>query len=238
MFETTVTDGVLRLHQPGARWLSTGWDGSFERAEVAYNITVPEGWERTDIGAYIEECRERAGFTVTGPTLLTGVEMQHARGARLDPVVAYATVGLSNPAALPMDPTGAEGKQIADLPDIGTVNLVVGTTRCLDEAALANLLSIVVEAKTATLLAETGFPGTTSDAVVVGSDKSGEPATFSGSATAIGAAARACVREAVRASFRSRYADRDLLGRSRMPNMGSSPASMRRCLRREQTKTT
>jgi adenosylcobinamide hydrolase len=207
VFETTVTDGMLGLHRPETRWLSTGWDGGFERAAAAYNVTVPEGWERTDLGAYIDERRERAGFTARGPTLLTGVEMQHARGARLDSVVAYATVGLSNPAALPMEPAEKESRT-TDPHSTGTVNLIVGTTQRLDEAALANLLTVVVEAKTATLLAEADFPGTTTDAVVVGSDETGEPATFSGSATAVGAAARACVREAVRASFRSRYAER------------------------------
>ena len=210
MFETTIADGVLGLHRPGTRWLSTGWDGGFERAAAAYNVTVPEGWERTDLGTYIDERRDRAGFTATGPTLLTGVEMHHARGARLDPVVAYATVGLSNPAALPMEPTGT-GEERRDWPaDVGTANLLVGTTRRLNEAALATLLGVVVEAKTATLLAESGFPGTTTDAVVVGSDGTGEPATFAGSATPVGAAARACIREAIRASFRSRYAKREV----------------------------
>jgi adenosylcobinamide hydrolase len=210
MFETTVADGVLRLRRPEMRWLSTGWEGGFEQAEAAYNITVPEGWERTDVGTYIDERREQAGFTASGPTLLTGVEMHHARGARLGSVVAYATVGLSNPAALPMEPTGMDKRRLDGQPSVGTVNLVVGTTRCLNEAALATLLGIVVEAKTATLLAESNFPGTTTDAVVVGSDERGETAMFTGSATTIGTAARACVREAVRASFRSRYAEREV----------------------------
>jgi adenosylcobinamide hydrolase len=210
MFETTISNSVLGLHQPETRWLSTGWDGGFEQAEAAYNITVPEGWERIDVGTYIDERRERAGFTASGPTLLTGVEMHHARGARLGSVVAYATVGLSNPAALPMEPTGTDERRSDGPSGVGTVNLVVGTTRRLDEAALATLLGGVVEAKTATLLAMTRFPGTTTDAVVIGSDERGETATFAGSATPVGAAARACVREAVRASFRSRYAEREV----------------------------
>jgi adenosylcobinamide hydrolase len=210
MFETTISDDVLGLHRPGTRWLSTGWDGGFERAEAAYNVTVPEGWERTDVGTYINERRDRAGFTASGPTLLTGVEMHHARGARLGSVVAYATVGLSNPAALPMEPTGTKERRSDGPFSVGTVNLVVGTTRCLNEAALATLLGVVVEAKAATLLAESNFPGTTTDAVIVGSDERGETTTFAGSATAIGTAARACVREAVRASFRSRYAEREV----------------------------
>lgn len=208
MFETAVEAGVLRLGRPGTRWLSTGWDGGFARADAAYNVSVPEGWTRTDLGPYVAERRERAGFEVPGPTLLTGVDMRHARGARLDSVVAYATAGLSNPAALPMEPTGS-GEFRADGPrGAGTVNVLLGTTRALDDAALANLLAVAAEAKTATLLAETGFPGTTTDAAVVACDGDGEPAAFTGSATAVGAAARACVREAVRESLRSRYDDR------------------------------
>jgi adenosylcobinamide hydrolase len=94
--------------------------------------------------------------------------------------------------------------------EVGTVNLLVGTSRGLDRGALATLLATAVEAKTATLQSLTGFTGTTSDAVVVGCDSAGEAAPFAGSGTAVGAATRACVREAVRASLRSRYADREV----------------------------
>ncbi|WP_144902036.1 adenosylcobinamide amidohydrolase [Halobellus captivus] len=94
-----------------------------------------------------------------------------------------------------------------DRPPTGTVNVVVGTTRSLAPGALANLVAVAAEAKTATLLALTGFPGTTSDAVLVGCDPDGEAAAFSGSATAVGSAARACVRDALLASLDSRYAE-------------------------------
>ncbi|QKY16320.1 adenosylcobinamide amidohydrolase [Halorubrum sp. CBA1229] len=253
MFEATVREGVLRLRRPETRWLSTGWNGGRSRAAAAYNVTVPEGFERTDLGAYRDERLARAGFkTESGvgrdrdaesdagrgddpPTLFTGVAMEHARGARRGPVVAYATVGLSNPAMLPMDPA-AEGEGDAadaadaaatdDAPDPdreaataegpprrpGTVNLLVGTTRRLADGAAANLVAVAAEAKAATLLATAGVPGTTSDAVAVADDPDGEPAAFSGSATPVGAAARVCVRDAVRASLRSRYPDGDLPG--------------------------
>lgn len=208
-FDASVADGVLQVRRRGTRWLSTGWDGGFERADAAYNVAVPEGWSRTDLDRYLTRRLDRAGFGVDGPALLTGVEMRHASGARLDSVVAYATVGVSNPAELPMDPAGDGDAPDDGRPDVaGTVNVVVGTTRALEDAALANLLAVAVEAKTATLLGLTGFPGTTTDAVVVGSPEGSEPAAFSGSATPVGAAARACVREAVRESFRSRYAER------------------------------
>ena len=237
MFEPTVREGVLRLRRPGTRWLSTGWDGGRSRAPAAYNVTVPEGFDRTDLGAYRDERLTRAEFVVEGnrpdsdapPTLFTGVSMDHARGARLGSVVAYATVGLSNPAMLPLETeapgepaaTGARSTAAAktdtpttdDRPERpGTVNLIVGTTRRLEPGAAANLVAVAAEAKAATLLAAAGVPGTTSDAVVVGDDPDGEPAAFSGSATPVGGAARACVRDAVRASLRSRYPDGDVPG--------------------------
>jgi adenosylcobinamide hydrolase len=215
MFESTVREGVLRVAAPGARWLSSGWAGGFHDADAAYNVGVPEGWPHTDLDEYIASRRTAAGFDASGPTLLTGVDLGHAVGARSGSVTVYATAGVSNPAALPMDAeAGADGDAPSptarDDHRAGTVNLLVGTTRALDDAPLANLLAVAVEAKAATLLAETGFPGTTTDAVVVGCDPTGESATFSGSATPVGGATRACVRDAVRGSLRSRYADRPI----------------------------
>ncbi|ELZ38011.1 adenosylcobinamide amidohydrolase [Halorubrum saccharovorum DSM 1137] len=230
MFDATVREGVLRLRRPETRWLSTGWDGGRSRGGTAYNVSVPEGFDRTDLGAYREERLARAGFADDGdpPTLFTGVSMAHARGARRGPVVAYATAGLSNPAMLPVDPTGTANDDAGSSePDAeapveaptgeparrpGTVNLILGTTRRLADGAAANLVAVAAEAKAATLLATAGVPGTTSDAVVVGDDPTGEPAAFSGSATPVGAAARVCVRDAVRASLRSRYPDGEYPG--------------------------
>lgn len=212
MFESTVADGVLQVRRPGTRWLSTGVDGGFIDAPATYNVAVPDGFERTDVAAYATERRRRAGFEAPGPALLTGVDLEHARGARAEPVEVYATVGLSNPTALAMPPDAAPTEARLSNPDepgrAGTVNLVVGTTRALDDGALATLLALVAEAKAATLTALAGFTGTTSDAVVLGTDPGGDPAGFAGSATTVGAAAMACVRDAVTASFRSRDAER------------------------------
>lgn len=224
MFDATVSEGVLRLSRPETRWLSTGWDGGRSRGAAAYNVSVPEGFARTDLAAYRDERLARAGFDRGAdaeggrdapPTLFTGVEMTHARGARFGPVVAYATVGLSNPATLPVPPAGGEAGGPPDgvaPPEPGTVNLIVGTTRRLAAGAAANLVAVAAETKAATLLATAGVPGTTSDAVVVGDDPTGEPAAFSGSATPVGNAARVCVRDAVRAGLRSRYPDGDVPG--------------------------
>ena len=216
MFEASVTDSVLQVTQPNARWLSSGWNGGFHDANVAYNISVPDGWKRTDLTRYVAERRERAGFPTAGPALLTGVDLDHLRGARDGPVVVYATAGVSNPAALPMnseelrgtETTGDDGG-VSDT-SVGTVNVIVGTTKTLSDGALTDLLGVTVEAKTATLLAETGFTGTTTDAVIAGTKTRGAKTMFTGSATEVGASTRACVRDAVRASLHSRYADREL----------------------------
>jgi adenosylcobinamide hydrolase len=234
VFETTVRAGVCRLSRPRTRWLSTGWDGGESVGPAAYNVTVPEGWPETDLAAYVDSRRAAAGFDAPGPTLLTGVSQDHARRARLDGVEAVVTAGVSNPAALPVDadraaepdgtdagggpptdpddtgdspstptPTSAPGDGRDDPP--GTVNVVVGTARSLAPGALPNLVAVAAEAKAATLLAVAGVPGTTTDAVVVGCDPDGRRARFSGSATPVGRAARACVRDALLAGLRSRY---------------------------------
>lgn len=205
MFETTRSGDALRFARPGTRWLSTGWRGGRRVADAAYSLTVGADWRPPDVDAAVTDGLADAGFerAPDAPVLLTGVDAANARGARCGPVEAYATVGLSNPAALPMEPEGG------DLPDGallgGTVNLLVGTTAALADGALANLIAVAAEAKAATLLDLAGVPGTTSDAVVVASDPTGEPAEYSGSATRVGGAARACVREAVRAGFAARY---------------------------------
>ncbi|RNJ25572.1 adenosylcobinamide amidohydrolase [Halosegnis longus] len=208
MYRSDRRAGVCRLHGPATRWLSAGFDGGYAEGTSAYNVTVPEGFDRTDLATYARERRREAEFD-DGPTLLTGVEQQHARGTRLDSVTAVATAGVSNPAGLPMDPDGepAEPNAGDTPPNPGTVNVLLATTRRLPDGALASLLALVAETKAATLLHETGVPGTTSDAVIVGSARDGDPAQFAGSATAVGRAARACVREAVRESLASRYAD-------------------------------
>jgi len=211
MFETKIQEGVLQLSRPGTRWLSTGWDGGRSHGEAAYNVTVPSGWERTDLERYAAGRLESAGFDADGPVLLTGVSQEHARLARHGPVVAVATVGLSNPAALAVDPDDEPADSDATTErgraPTGTCNLFVGTTRDLAAGALANVLTVAAEAKAATLLSAVGFTGTTSDAVVAACDPAGEPAAFSGSATPVGDAVRACVRDALTASLESRYAD-------------------------------
>jgi adenosylcobinamide hydrolase len=212
MFETCRADGVCRLAHEGARWLATGWDGGYRTADAAFNVSVPTGFERTDLDSYARERLAAAEFERAGPVLLTGVDLVHARGARAGSVTVVATVGLSNPASLPIAADRSFGAETDchDQPPTGTVNLLVGTTRALTDGTLATLLATAVEAKTAILQSLTGFTGTTSDAVAVGCDPTGDPAEFAGSGTEVGSAVRACVRDTVAASLRARYAAQEV----------------------------
>ena len=216
VFETAVTDGVRQVRRQHTDWLSTGIGGGRQRADEAYNITVPAGWNNTTLDAYIEQRVTAAGFAADGPALLTGVGQQHARRAVCGSVAALVTAGLSNPAALPArsdadSATTTTAEQTDDDPAgrHGTINIILVTTRALSAATQASLLAGVAEAKAATLVAKTGFTGTTSDAVIVGSDPDGEPARFAGSATTVGQAARACVREGLTAAIAARYPNQE-----------------------------
>jgi len=209
MCETARAAGVCRLALRG-RWLATGPDGGYCDAEAAHIVSVPEGFDRTDLAAYAADRLDAAGFEGGGPTLLTGVDAAHARCARAGPVTVLATAGLSNPARLPVHPKTTEGARASETSGsrpAGTINLLVATTRALADGTLATLLGTAVEAKTATVQAATGFSGTTTDAVAVGSDPAGEPADFAGSTTDVGAAARVCVRDAVLAALDARGGD-------------------------------
>lgn len=219
MFDATRRDDVLELRRPDTEWLSTGWEGGRCRADALHSLTVPKGWYPEEMAADVAARLEEARFERDGPVLITGVAARHARGARFGPVEAFATAGVSNPAALPVpDPwseqaTDSEAAPPSapedDRPRPGTVNVVVGTERALGEAALANLVAVAAETKAATLSALVGVPGTTSDAVVAATDPAGDAAAYSGSATAVGAATRVCVREAVSAALVARYPDEE-----------------------------
>lgn len=210
MFEYERTDDRLSLYRPETRWLSNGFDGGYVTADAAHNLTVHDGFERTDLEAY---AAERLGGAPSGPTLLTGVQQTDARGARYDPIEVVVTAGLSNPAVLPIEgEPAANSDQSACVAecgqvDPGTVNVLVGSSTPLTDGGLAGLLATVVEAKTATLEAIAGCTGTTSDAVVVGCETTDGGKSFAGSATAIGNAARVCVRDALHAALAARYDD-------------------------------
>lgn len=209
MSDIAVRSGVCRLSVPDGRWLGTGVHGGFCEAEGAVNVSVSADFDRHDLGAVVAERCDAAGFAGDGPALLTAVPQRHARVAASGPVTAVATAGLSNAATIEINPSKEINSRGAadERPPPGTVNLLVAIDGSLSDALLAGALAAVVEAKTATLQATTGFTGTTSDAVSVGSDRGGREISFVGSSTDVGRAIRACVRDALRASLDATYAE-------------------------------
>ena len=199
------SDGVAQLRAPRYRWVSTGHPGGTGTADAVYNITVPEGFTETELQRYIDSRRQDAGFDTEGFALLTGVDMRHARVAQSEETTVIATAGVSNPAMLP--PPGTSVPVSTDRRSDGTVNLLVAVDVPLTDAALYNLIAVVAEAKAATLLRLTDAPGTSSDAVIVGAVSGPSTVQFSGSVTPVGAAVRACVRDAIAASLQARYGD-------------------------------
>ena len=205
MFGYERTDDRLTVRADGTRWLSNGFDGGYTTADAAHNFTVPEGFERTDLGAYVTE---RLGAVPDGPALLTAVPQTNARGASHGPIEAVVTAGLSNPALLAVgDPPDNTDDAIDGTGAFrpGTINVFVGSSAPLTDGGLAGLLATAVESKAATLSELAGCTGTTSDAIVVGCSDGTDATPFAGGATVVGNAARVCVRDALEAALRATY---------------------------------
>ena len=92
IFEPTVEANVCQLHTKGMDWLSTGFDGGVQRAEAAYNITVPEGWTETDLRGYTNRRLTEAGVENAVTAVLAAYRGFDTLG---EAVVVYAAgVGL------------------------------------------------------------------------------------------------------------------------------------------------
>ena len=126
------------------------------------NAQVPADYGRLDVAAHITEVADALGLAGPGVGMLTAAEVDAAVVAEDDDVRVEATVGLTRPvwAAAPA------GECEVAAP--GTVNVVAFLPVRHTDAALANMLCTVTEAKVQAFL-DGGVPGTgtASDAVTV-----------------------------------------------------------------------
>jgi len=114
--------------------------------------------------------------------------------------LTVATVGLGNALCV--------GDPVRGPEPVGTINILCHVSVPLSDAALLEAMSLVVEARTAALLAfevkstvsEALATGTGTDCVVVACPKEPEPAIYSGKHTAIGSAIGRSVLLAMRAA--------------------------------------
>jgi adenosylcobinamide hydrolase len=166
------------------------------------NVQVPAGYGRRDTDAHIAEVTRALGLSGPGVGMLTAAEVAAVvvgdaeQGVRVE-----ATVGLWLPvwAAAP----AGVGAGIGDARP-GTINVVAFVAARHGDAALANLLCTVTEAK-AQALSEGGIAGTgtASDAVTVVCPTEGPVEPFGGPRSAYGAPMARAVYAALRAGIGS-----------------------------------
>ena len=162
------------------------------------NAQVPKDYGRRDVGAHVRELAAVLGLRGDGVGMLTAADVGRAvrtgeRGVRVE-----ATVGL----ALPVWAAEPDGVTEPVPAGPGTINTVVFVPVRHGDAALANLLCTVTEAK-AQALFDGGVPGTgtASDAVTVLCPLSGDAEPFGGPRSAFGAPVARAVHAAIRAGM-------------------------------------
>ena len=187
-----------RVHRT-LSWAVCGGGLGLTRAVAWRYVEHGELSPSTDAAKLLEETLkahglERAVGMMTARALSTFdcVEKQHDGVAAR----AVATVGLGNALA------------VGDAPGpmrFGTINVLVQLSHALDEAGLAEALSLATEARTAAVLdgrvpsrrSSELATGTGTDCIVIAAPEGGEPLRWVGKHTAAGSLIGAVVREAV-----------------------------------------
>jgi adenosylcobinamide amidohydrolase len=168
------------------------------------NVQVPEGYARRDIDAHVAEVAATLGLSGAGVGMLTAAGVDRvAIGSEEESVRVEATVGVSLPvwAAAPPGTAesndGARRRAVSGRP--GTINIVAFVPVHHSEAALANLLCTVTEAKVQAL-SDGGVQGTgtASDAVTVVCPADGPIEPFGGPRSTWGAPVARAVYAALR----------------------------------------
>jgi len=159
------------------------------------NAQVPHDYARRDVAAHVAEVADALGLSGPGVGMLTAAEVTAGTLAREAGVQVEATVGLDRPlwAAAPAE------ADVAAAAAPGTVNVVAFLPVRHSEAALANILCTVTEAKVQALL-DGGVPGTgtASDAVTVLCPASGPAQPFGGPRSEYGSRVARAVYAALR----------------------------------------
>ncbi len=160
------------------------------------NAQVPHDYARRDVAAHIAEVADALGLSGPGVGMLTAAEVAAVAQAQEDGVQVEATVGLDRPlwAAAPA------AAPVAATP--GTVNVVAFLPVRHTDAALANVLCTVTEAKVQALLdGGVAGTGTASDAVTVLCPPSGPAEPFGGPRSEHGSRVARAVYAALRSAM-------------------------------------
>jgi adenosylcobinamide amidohydrolase len=191
---------VWRLGAPMQVASTAPVGGGIGRRDWVINLQVPEGYARRDTEAHVAEVAEALGLAGSGVGMLTAADVGRVSRCDDEPGLRVeATVGLSLP-VWAAAPESAREQEAARIP--GTINIVAFVPACHSDAALANLLCTVTEAK-AQALADGGIPGTgtASDAVTVLCPWSHPVEPFGGPRSTYGAPLARAVYGALRAGM-------------------------------------
>jgi adenosylcobinamide amidohydrolase len=194
----------------GTAWLAASTapvGGGIGPRDWVLNAQVPRDYGRRDVDAHVRELTERHGLAGQGVGMLTAADVGRVvrtadRGVRVE-----ATVGLTLPvwAAAPGDLEVGAAAPAPAAPRPGTINVVVFVPVRHTDAALANLLCTVTEAKVQALFdGDVPGTGTASDAVTVLCPLNGDAEPFGGPRSAFGAPVARAVHAAVSAGASSR----------------------------------
>jgi adenosylcobinamide amidohydrolase len=195
---------VWRLRAPMLVASTAPVGGGIGARDWVLNVQVPKGYARRDADAHVAEVAEAVGLGPdgTGVGMLTAAEVGRVASDDEESVRVEATVGLSLPvwAAAPADDPAAR----AAAPQPGTINVVAFVPVRHSDAALANLLCTVTEAKVQALNdAAVPGTGTASDAVTVLCPAEGPAEPFGGPRSNYGAPLARAVYAALRSGIGS-----------------------------------
>ena len=172
--------------------------GGIGRREWVLNVQVASDYARRDVEAHVAEVADALGLRGPGVGMLTAAEVAAVALAQDAGVRVEATVGLTRPI------WAAAADEECDR-SVGTVNVVAFVPVRHSDAALANLLCTVTEAKVQALVqAGVDGTGTASDAVTVLCPASGAAEPFGGPRSPHGAAVARAVYAALGAGMGGR----------------------------------
>jgi len=194
----------LRTSRLSASTATVG--GGIGLREWVVNAQVPRDYGRRDVAAHIAEVADALGLSGPGVGMLTAAEVAAVAAVEESGVQVEATVGLDLPvwAAASMEAETVSASVPAPGPP-GTINVVAFLPARHTDAALANMLCTVTEAKVQALLdGGVAGTGTASDAVTVLCPASGPKEPFGGPRSEFGSRIARAVYAAVRSGMEAR----------------------------------
>ena len=175
--------------------LSSGVNGGRRAVNNILNIQVPHDFSHDDPKSYIEGVTASMTLEEDCLALLTAVEMKNVRILSDGCVTVFVTAGLTNPSSF------------------GTINIIVISSEKMSEGAIAGTIITATEAKTRALIDKgLEFTGTTSDAIIIAYEQTGEgePILYGGPATPFGSRVSKLVRAGVKEALKAYYGTDDV----------------------------